>query len=162
MKIFLIKFHFYSHNDNNSEKEKKHSSRGETIEWQLTHVWCRDDEANEDETEWSFVDHTGGSRAGLTNVDESDQPSGDGGNVNDGNIGESESVVRNEIPRKEIFLRGKESKSVEGVGVGENHLCTGDREHDDWDDDHKSPSYKSISLHFSKGELVLLTAKLEQ
>lgn len=40
---------------------------------------------------------------GLTNVDESDQPSGDGGNVNDGNIGESESVVLNEIPRKAIF-----------------------------------------------------------
>ena len=56
-----------------------------------------------------FVDHTGGSISRLANVDESDQPSG--GNGKDGKIGESESVER--------------------VGVGENNLCTGDREHDD-------------------------------
>ncbi len=76
----------------------------------FTHGWCWNEEI--------FVDHDGGSRSILANVDESDQPTG--GNGNDGNIGESESVER--------------------VGVGENNLCTGDREHDDWDEDHKSPS----------------------
>ncbi len=82
----------------------------EKVKFQFTQSWCCDDEL--------FVDHNGGSRSILANVDESDQPTG--GNGNDGKIGESESVER--------------------VGVGENNLCTGDREHDDWDEDHKSPS----------------------
>jgi hypothetical protein len=56
-----------------------------------------------------FDDHNGGSRSILANDDVSDQPTG--GNGKDGNTGESESVER--------------------VGVGENNLCTGDREHDD-------------------------------
>ncbi len=76
----------------------------------FTHGWCCDDDDHDD----------GGSRSILANEDASDQPTG--GNGNDGNIGESESVER--------------------VGVGENNLCTGDREHDDWDDGHKSPSLK--------------------
>ena len=65
-----------------------------------------------------FVAHNVGSRSRLANVDESDQPSG--GNGNEGRTGESESVER--------------------VGVGENNLSTADREHDDSDDDYKSPS----------------------
>jgi len=59
-------------------------------------------------------------RSILANDDERDQSTG--GSGNDGKIGESESVER--------------------VPVGENNLCTGDREHDDWDDDQISPSYK--------------------
>ena len=77
---------------------------------ELTHGWCCWDDVD---------DHTGGvSRSIWANEDVKDQPTG--GNGNDGRIGESESVER--------------------VGVGENNLCTGDREHVDWDDDHKSPS----------------------
>jgi len=48
-------------------------------------------------------------RSILANDDERDQSTG--GSGNDGKIGESESVER--------------------VPVGENNLCTGDREHDD-------------------------------
>jgi hypothetical protein len=66
-----------------------------------------------DEEEEIFVAHNGGSRSVLANEDESDQPTG-------GNIDEWESVER--------------------VDVGEDNLCTDDREHNDWDDDHKSPS----------------------
>lgn len=77
-----------------------------------THGWC-----------WCwdeiFVDqNVVGLRSILANDDERDQSTG--GSGNDGKIGESESVER--------------------VPVGENNLCTGDREHDDWDDDQISPS----------------------
>lgn len=100
----------------------------------FTHGWCCDEEMSDDHKE-------GVSRSTLANEDTSDQPTG--GNGNDGKTGESESVER--------------------VADGEKILCTGDREHVDWDDDHKSLSFnKHKIISFYTIKQVLLTAKLEQ
>lgn len=110
-------FHFSSHNDNDSRTKKKIFSIRKRNDRMKMYTWSM-------LFRWllSSVDHKDGSRFDSANIDESDRLRCGKGNHD--------------------YI--EKSKSVERVGVGENNLCTGDRQHNGWDDERKSPSYRLL------------------